>query len=164
MNWYEILQKVGAGQPLNDDERNYIRDWSPENKQREFMELEGANHKLNETMQALQQQLVQAENDKNTAAAQLLEMRFRSSVNQIASKYNFSDADYLEFKLKHAGIDIGDEHAATGFMETLKQTSPKLFKVNVMPGSGNTTGHIPEPPRHNSTLESLIAAAPIIKP
>lgn len=164
MNLHDILQKTAAGQELNEDEKNFIRAWQPENHNPKNIELEAANAKLNEALQDMQLKLEQAGNDKSAAESMLAEMQFRAAVTNIAGRYNFSDPDYLGFKLKTAGIELNDDAQAATFMDELKKSSPKLFKVNAIPGSGNAMHHIHEPvQRTGGTIEAMIAAAPQIK-
>lgn len=165
MNTEEIVIKAADGQPLSDEERQHLRDWTKEAQPHRLLELESKNTELNAGLEGLRQQLATAENEKSAAATQLAELRFRGEIAQLAAQYNFTDPDYLEFKFRRANLEVSDRDRATSFMEELKQSNPKLFKVALPSGTGGTGAVLSARPagRPAGALEALIAVAPAIR-
>jgi len=59
-----------------------------------------------------------------------------AKIHELATARRFKNADYLDFKLKGAGIDLNDEDAVGKFFGDLEKASPELFESAAKPGTG----------------------------
>ena len=67
-------------------------------------------------------------------------MKFRQNVTELACKHNFTDPQYLEYLTARSGVALEDPDKVKEFMDALKETSPKLFKLELRPGGGSNPG------------------------
>jgi len=67
-------------------------------------------------------------------------MKFKQGVAGLAGKYNFTDQQYLEYLTARNGVALDDPDRVEEFMNGLKETSPKLFKLELRPGGGSNPG------------------------
>lgn len=59
-----------------------------------------------------------------------------AKIHELATARKFKNADYLDFKLKSAEIDLNDEDAVGKFFGELEKASPELFESAAKPGTG----------------------------
>lgn len=99
-------------------------------------EAEKAKAAAAKELKTLQEQLAKANKEKDETAKKAAELEFSVAVKNIADKHNFTDADYLGYKLQGAGVKLDDETAVGNFMKELEKTAPILFKSSAKPGAG----------------------------
>ena len=139
-----ILQKAAGGEPLNDEERSFIREYRP-----------GGETEIGE----LKNQLQSALSERDSVRSELAALHFRNSVFRLAGEHKFTDPDYLEYLCQKEGIDPDSAECSGEFMEKLRDTSPRFFKIELAPGpdhsvsaAGNT-----DAPR---SIASMLAEVP----
>jgi chromosome segregation ATPase len=75
--------------------------------------------------------------ERDSARQELDSVKFKQSVSELAGKYNFTDQPYLEYLTAKNGVALEDPDKVDEFMNGLKETSPKLFKLELRPGGGS---------------------------
>lgn len=132
-------------------------------------EAENRNQELSETMEELKSKVESLENrdlsetdklkkdfekelsrlrgnlqtlsvERDSTRQELDSMKFRQNVAELAGRYNFTDQQYLEYLTAKNGIALEAPDKVEEFMNALKETSPKLFKLELRPGSGSNPG------------------------
>lgn len=83
-------------------------------------------------------QLAQLTKERDEAVAKAAEMEFTGKVRDLAGKHNFTDAEYLGYKLRAGAVKLEDESAVAAFMKGLEKTAPGMFKSTAKPGAGTT--------------------------
>lgn len=192
----ELIAKVLSGEEMTDDELNFLRDYTePENGNRipkarldqeiaRKKELESKVNELSSQLEELQNSDL-SETEKNRKVIENLSRRieslsqerdriesekkdiqFRNQVTNTAVSHNFDDSGYLEYLLKRENLDIGDSDAVNEFMDSLKSSSPKLFKIDVNQGGagssfGGTADEYSEA-RNSKNIDRMIALAPAV--
>ena len=104
-------------------------------------EAEKAAAANEKTLKALQKQVDTLTKERDAANASLAKSERTSAISKIATKHNFSDADYLDFLANSKEVDLKDESAVASFMKELGNSMPGLFKSSAKSGGGtNGTG------------------------
>lgn len=116
-------------------------------------------------LDAMKRQLTQLQQERDDAVAARSEMEFRSRVGELSGRHGFTDTEYLGFLARKQNVDLLDDVAADGFIDQLRQSSPKFFRVatNGGAGSGNSreTGiDLFAAAAASGDIEAMIAAAP----
>lgn len=78
-------------------------------------------------------ELTKAGEEAKTKAATL---ERNAKIRELASSRKFRNAEFLDFKLKSANIDLEDEDAVGKFFGELEKSSPELFDSNSKSGTG----------------------------
>ena len=104
-------------------------------------DAEKAKNEFSKQLGKLQKELEAASKQRDENAKELETLKFKAAVGEIAKKYNFSDADYLGYRLRSADISLDDESGVGGFIKTLEQSSPQLFASSAKSGGGTASGH-----------------------
>lgn len=74
--------------------------------------------------------------ERDEATQKVAEMEFTGWVRELATKHNFTDAEYLGFKLRAAGVKTDDANGVAAFMKGLEKDAPGMFKSTAKPGAG----------------------------
>ncbi len=114
-----ILQKAAGGEVLNDEERSFLREYRP-----------GGENEIGE----LKNQLQSTISERDSVRAELESLRFRNSVSRLAGEHKFTDPEYLEYLCRKEGIDPESPESSKGFMDKLRDNSPRFFKVELSSG------------------------------
>ncbi len=99
----------------------------------------------------LQEQLAAVISERDAAAKELTELKRNASLRNIAEKYSFTDPDYLGFLMMQKQIRHDDPSGVAGFIDSLRRTSPRLFKLDLPSGI----------PPHQETEKAGSAASPV---
>lgn len=99
-------------------------------------EAEKAAAANEKALKALQKQVDTLTKERDAANANLAKSERTSAISKIASKHNFSDAEYLDFLANSKEVDLKDESAVTSFMKELGNSRPELFKSSAKSGGG----------------------------
>lgn len=99
-------------------------------------EAEKAAAANEKTLKALQKQVDTLTKERDAANANLAKSERTSAISKIASKHNFSDAEYLDFLANSKEVDLKDESAVASFMKELGNSRPELFKSSAKSGGG----------------------------
>jgi len=84
------------------------------------------------------EELTKAGEEAKTKAATL---ERNAKIRELASSRKFRNAEFLDFKLKSADIDLEDEDAVGKFFGELEKSSPELFESNSKSGTGTEGGN-----------------------
>ena len=107
---------------------------------RDLSETEKLKKDFDKELNRLRGNLQTLSTERDSARQELNSVKFRQNISELSSKYNFSDARYLEYLASKDGIALEDPDKVKEFMELLKETSPKLFKLELRPGAGSNPG------------------------
>jgi DNA repair ATPase RecN len=140
----EIAKRKQAEQKVSDAEAKIeeLTSQIEELNEKDLTAGEKANKETQKKLADMQKNLDTLTKERDEAKAKADEMEFNKSVSDLATAHNFSDSKYLAFMVKQKGedFDMSDADATKAFMEELKTSSPKLFKVPANPGAGSSPG------------------------
>ncbi|MCP3967475.1 MAG: hypothetical protein GY750_07100 [Lentisphaerae bacterium] len=78
--------------------------------------------------------------ERDSVRQELESVKFRQQISKLAGKYRFSDPDFLEYLIRKNDVSVENEEQLEGFIDELKQTNPKHFRVEVRSGAGSRVG------------------------
>ena len=107
---------------------------------RDLSETEKLKKDFDKELNRLRGSLQTLSTERDSARQELDSMKFRQNVTELACKHNFTDPQYLEYLTARSGVALEDPDKVKEFMDTLKETSPKLFKLELRPGGGSNPG------------------------
>jgi chromosome segregation ATPase len=107
---------------------------------RDLSETERLKKDFDKELNRLRGSLQALSTERDSARQELDSMKFRQNVTELACKYNFTDPQYLEYLTVKGGVALEDSDKVKEFMDSLKETSPKLFKLELRPGGGSNPG------------------------
>ncbi|MBS1369468.1 MAG: hypothetical protein HPZ91_05865 [Lentisphaeria bacterium] len=184
MDLMEIIRKAAAGEALSGEERSMLAGFRPgdegsaelgkRNRELEarleeleksaLTEPEQLRRRYDAELARLRESLQCTGAERDAAKQELARIGFRSRIDRLAQEQGFSDADYLEYLCSRNRIDPESAEAVEPFMKGLRESSPRLFRLDLAPGA-------PEPPpgppparsgRASDDLVSLLADAPTV--
>ncbi|MDR0932180.1 MAG: hypothetical protein LBM70_04070 [Victivallales bacterium] len=184
MNLNDIIGKAAAGEVLSEQERSLLAKFRPDEKSSAALEKrnrelemrleeleksaltepEQLRRKYDSELARMQECLQSTGAERDAAKKELERIGFRNRVDRLAKDQGFADADYLEYLCSQNQIDPESTDATEPFMKSLRENSPRLFKLNLAPGA-------PELPpaatpvsqrRVGNDIASLLADAPTI--
>jgi len=107
---------------------------------RDLSETEKLKKDFDKELNRLRGSLQTLSTERDSARQELDSMKFRQNVTELACRHNFTDPQYLEYLTARSGVALEDPDKVKEFMDTLKETSPKLFKLELRPGGGSNPG------------------------
>ncbi|MFA6102385.1 MAG: hypothetical protein WCV67_10980 [Victivallaceae bacterium] len=107
---------------------------------RDLSETERLKKDFDKELNRLRGSLQALSTERDSARQELDSMKFRQNVTELACKHNFTDPQYLEYLTARSGVALEDPDKVKEFMDALKETSPKLFKLELRPGGGSNPG------------------------
>jgi chromosome segregation ATPase len=107
---------------------------------RDLSETEKLKKDFEKELTRLRGSLQTLSTERDSTRQELDSMKFRQSVTELAGKYNFTDQQYLEYLTAKNSVALEDPDKVKEFMDALKETSPKLFKLELRPGGGSNPG------------------------
>ena len=107
---------------------------------RDLSETERLKKDFDKELNRLRGSLQTLSTERDSARQELDSMKFRQNVTELACKHNFTDPQYLEYLTARSGVALEDPDKVKEFMDALKETSPKLFKLELRPGGGSNPG------------------------
>ena len=107
---------------------------------RDLSETEKLKKDFDKELNRLRDSLQTLSTERDSARQELDSMKFKQSVTELAGKYNFTDQPYLEYLTAKNGVALEDPDKVKQFMDELRETSPKLFKLELRPGGGSNPG------------------------
>lgn len=107
---------------------------------RDLSETERLKKDFDKELNRLRGSLQTLSAERDSARQELDSVKFRQNISELAGKYNFTDARYLEYLASKDSIALEDPEKVKEFMESLKEASPKLFKLELRPGGGSNPG------------------------
>jgi len=104
---------------------------------RDLSETEKLKKDFDKELNRLRGSLQTLSAERDSTRQELDSMKFRQNVAGVAGKYNFTDQPYLEYLTAQNGVELEDPDKVKEFMDALKETSPRLFKLELRPGGGS---------------------------
>ncbi|MBE6368590.1 MAG: hypothetical protein E7056_00325 [Lentisphaerae bacterium] len=89
----------------------------------------------------VKQQLQAAASQRDSAAAELKELKRQNLLSKAAAKHGFNDVDYLDFILQKNQIEVEDPQQLAGFLDEFRKSNPRYFSLPLKPGSGSRPGN-----------------------
>jgi predicted RNase H-like nuclease (RuvC/YqgF family) len=130
---------------------------------RDLSEQEKLEKNYSVEIKKLRDQVTTLTAEKDSSQKELEQIKFQQKVSRIAKEKQFNDPEYLGFLLKKAEIPIDAPDQIEDFVDDLKKSSPKLFKLDLRSGSGsNPGGHEMEfsVARESGDISAMLANAP----
>jgi len=151
-------------------ELNEVKGKVEELENKGLPEVEKLKKEMGKELEKLKKQLSDELTAKEAAAGELNSLKRKASISELAAKHNFTDPEFLDFKVSTAKLDLGDEAKVAEFMNSLKTASPKMFKVDGKPGAGSSPGGTADQGNANylaakekGDIAGMVAAAPVVK-
>ncbi|QSH40111.1 hypothetical protein P0136_01385 [Lentisphaerota bacterium ZTH] len=107
---------------------------------RDLSETERIKKNHGQKVDQMQKDISELTRERDSARKQLESLHFRQKINQLAAKHRFDNADFLEYLIRKDGVAIEDEEQVESFIDELKQSNPKHFRVEVRSGAGSKIG------------------------
>jgi len=107
---------------------------------RDLSEAEKLKKDFDKELNRLRGSLQTLSTERDSVRQELDSVKFKQSVAGVAGKYNFTDQQYLEYLTARDGVALDDPDRVEEFINGLKETSPKLFKLELRPGGGSNPG------------------------
>ncbi len=101
--------------------------------------------------------------ERDAARQELEQLRLRHQARDLAREYRFADPEYLEYLCRREQPDLESETGRTAFMETLRQRSPRLFRLQLEPGAPPAlppASALPAPRTGTEVIAQMLAEAP----
>jgi len=103
--------------------------------------------------------------ERNSSKDELEQIRFHQKVGKLAKEKQFNDPEYLGFLLKQGNVSLETSDQVDGFMTELRESSPKLFHLELRSGGGSSPGgHEMEfsSAQQSGDISAMLANAPEI--
>jgi hypothetical protein len=103
--------------------------------------------------------------EKNSSRQELDQIKFQQKVGKLAKDKQFNDPEYLGFLLKQENVSLETSDQVEEFMTGLRDSSPKLFHLELRSGSGSSPGgHEMEfsSAKQSGDISAMLANAPEI--
>ncbi len=146
------IRKAATGETLSDAEREILQNFHPDEQIQELETLRSACQSAGE--------------ERDLARRELDDLRFRQEVTELANHHGFADPDYLGYLCRRREIAPGDATSVEPLLDELRKQSPRLFRLDLQPGSGTPPARHAAPAVPAATgadyLTELIGGAPEI--
>ncbi|MBU8902654.1 MAG: hypothetical protein KOO69_07935 [Victivallales bacterium] len=103
--------------------------------------------------------------ERNLSKQELEQIKFQQKVGKLAKEKQFNDPGYLGFLLKQGNVSLETSDQVEEFMTELRDSSPKLFHLELRSGSGSSPGgHEMEfsSAKQSGDITAMLANAPEI--
>ena len=103
--------------------------------------------------------------ERNSSKQELEQVKFQQKVGKLAKEKQFNDPEYLGFLLKQGNVSLETSDQTEEFMTELRDSSPKLFHLELRSGSGSSPGgHEMEfsSAKQSGDITAMLANAPEI--
>ncbi len=180
MDLMQIIGKAAAGEALSEAERGVLATYRPGDVdsaalERRNRELETRLEELEKSALTEPQQLKRRfeteltrlrENLKATGVErdamkqELARVSSRRRIEHLAQEHGFVDTDYLEYLCCRDRIDPESQEVVEPFLKTLRENSPRFFKLNLTPGAPELPPSPVKSERNGGDILSLLAELP----
>ncbi|MDD5697090.1 MAG: hypothetical protein PHH77_00585 [Victivallaceae bacterium] len=107
---------------------------------RDLPEYEKLKKNYGNEVRQLREQISSLTSERDSAGRELEQIKFQQQVGQLAETKQFNDPEYLGFLLKKANVSPEEPDRVEDFMNRLRESSPKLFRLELRSGSGSSPG------------------------
>lgn len=118
---------------------------------------EKVKKEVEKELNSLKKQVADATKRADEAESKYSDMEFKSSVSEVAAKYNFADPEYLGFLVKSGNVDLADEKKVTEFVKGLETSKPNLFKSTAKSGGGTKSSEGTQTSTGEARMKELLA-------
>ena len=132
---------------------------------RDLSEQEKLEKNYSVELKQLRENVSSLTTERNSSKQELEQIRFQQKVGKLAKEKQFNDSQYLGFMLKKANVSLESSDQVEEFMTELRDSSPKLFHLELRSGSGSTPGgHEMEfsSAKQSGDITAMLANAPEI--
>ena len=137
----QLISKLLNNCELTDSERAELEQFDPEKISGELETLrskveESEREKLGEK-ERLELDIKNISLERDRLRESHDKLLRQQMVRELAGKYRFSDADYLDYLASRENIDLADEEACSKFIEKMRFEKPGSFESTLKSGSGS---------------------------
>ena len=132
---------------------------------RDLSEQEKLEKNYSVELKQLRENVSSLTTERNSSKQELEQIRFQKKVGKLAKEKQFNDSEYLGFMLKKANVSVESPDQVEEFMTELRDSSPKLFHLELRSGSGSSPGgHEMEfsSAKQSGDINAMLANAPEI--
>ena len=132
---------------------------------RDLSEQEKLEKNYSVELKQLRENVSSLTTERNSSKQELEQIRFQKKVGKLAKEKQFNDSEYLGFMLKKANVSLESPDQVEEFMTELRDSSPKLFHLELRSGSGSSPGgHEMEfsSAKQSGDINAMLANAPEI--
>ena len=132
---------------------------------RDLSEQEKLEKNYSVELKQLRENVSSLTTERNSSKQELEQIRFQQKVGKLAKEKQFNDSQYLGFMLKKANVSLESSDQVEEFMTELRDSSPKLFHLELRSGSGSSPGgHEMEfsSAKQSGNINAMLANAPEI--
>ncbi|MCK4983352.1 MAG: hypothetical protein KAS17_10540 [Victivallaceae bacterium] len=132
---------------------------------RDLSEQEKLEKNYSVELKQLRENVSSLTTERNSSKQELEQIRFQQKVGKLAKEKQFNDSEYLGFMLKKANVSVESPDQVEEFMTELRDSSPKLFHLELRSGSGSSPGgHEMEfsSAKQSGDINAMLANAPEI--
>jgi predicted house-cleaning noncanonical NTP pyrophosphatase (MazG superfamily) len=132
---------------------------------RDLSEQEKLEKNYSVELKQLREHVSSLTTERNFSKQELEQIRFQQKVGKLAKEKQFNDSQYLGFMLKKANVSLESPDQIEEFMTELRDSSPKLFHLELRSGSGSSPGgHEMEfsSAKQSGNINAMLANAPEI--
>ena len=132
---------------------------------RDLSEQEKLEKNYSVELKQLRENVSSLTTERNSSKQELEQIRFQKKVGKLAKEKQFNDSEYLGFMLKKANVSLESPDQVEEFMTELRDSSPKMFHLELRSGSGSSPGgHEMEfsSAKQSGDINAMLANAPEI--
>ena len=132
---------------------------------RDLSEQEKLEKNYSVELKQLRENVSSLTTERNSSKQEWEQIRFQQKVGKLAKEKQFNDSQYLGFMLKKANVSLESSDQVEEFMTELRDSSPKLFHLELRSGSGSSPGgHEMEfsSAKQSGDINAMLANAPEI--
>jgi predicted RNase H-like nuclease (RuvC/YqgF family) len=107
---------------------------------RDLSESEKLEKSYSFELKKLREQVSALTVERNSSHQELEQVKFQQKVGRLAKEKQFNDPEYLGFLLKQKNVSLEMSDQVEDFMKELRDSSPKLFHLELRSGSGSSPG------------------------
>jgi len=132
---------------------------------RDLSEQEKLEKNYSVELKQLRENVSSLTTERNSSQQELDQIRFNQKVGKLAKEKQFNDPEYLGFLLKQRNVSLEMSDQVEDFITELRDSSPKLFHLELRSGSGSSPGgHEMEfsSAKESGDITAMLANAPEI--
>lgn len=132
---------------------------------RDLSEQEKLEKNYSVELKQLREHVSSLTTERNSSKQELEQIKFQHRVGKLAKEKQFNDPEYLGFLLKQKNISLETSDQVEEFITELRDSSPKLFHLELRSGSGSSPGgHEMEfsTAKQSGDISAMLANAPEI--
>ena len=133
---------------------------------RDLSESEKLEKNYSAELKRLREHVSSLTTERNSSQQELDQIKFQQKVGKLAKEKQFNDPEYLGFLLKQKNISLETSDQVEEFMTELRDSSPKLFHLELRSGSGSSPGGKEmefSSAKQSGDISAMLANAPEVK-